>query len=42
MKELELKKPIIAHGETLSVLEFDEAHRERCPRAGVSLPDESG
>lgn len=24
MKELELKKPIIAHGETLSVLEFDE------------------
>ncbi|EPD7755276.1 phage tail assembly protein, partial [Escherichia coli] len=23
MKELELKKPIIAHGETLSVLEFD-------------------
>ena len=24
MKELELKKPITAHGETLSVLEFDE------------------
>ncbi|EOT2477457.1 phage tail assembly protein, partial [Escherichia coli] len=23
MKELELKKPITAHGETLSVLEFD-------------------
>ncbi|WP_099588296.1 phage tail assembly protein [Escherichia albertii] len=33
MKELELKKPIIAHGETLSVLEFDEPP-EGCPRAG--------
>ncbi len=42
MKELELKKPITAHGETLSVLEFDEPTGKDVRELGVSLPDESG